>query len=181
MLTGSEILHVLLPQMKRNDETIRIINGIFSFADDLQFDEQYVFIFESDIYGVSFEMQMSVLSDLMSVVGKENVVVKPHPKTDVNKLVEYKLLMGSVPWEVYCLNNDMNKKSIVVMNSTAAFSPSMVLGDEPEIVFANDYPFFALSDFTKSCKIMQKKFIELYSNSHIYRVSRKDDFRKLCK
>lgn len=180
MLVDCEIKYEALAQMQRNDETIKKVNDIFSTEGDLQFAERYIFIFESDIYGVTFDMQMNVLLDLVKVVGKENVVIKPHPKTDISQLCEYKLLRGNVPWEVYCINNDMSKKTIVVMNSTAAFTPSMILGDTPTIVFANDYPIIVESEFTKSCIIMQKKFVEQYNNSSVFRVNKLDDFRTLC-
>lgn len=163
-------------KMNKDTNTIAAFNRIYPSVKPIQ--KEYIFIFESDIYGITTEDQLLILKDLADIVGKQNIVVKPHPKTDIKLLQDFELLDGSVPWEIYCLNSDMSGKTLAVMNSTAAFTPTMIFSDTTRLIFMNEYPIFDGCDFATSCKIIQKKFQAIHPEVLIKRVGSKEE---LCK
>ena len=167
-----------MPKIEREDWVLSIFESIYGSSKGFIFPEKYIFMFESEIYGVTTEMQISILNDLANVVGKENIVVKPHPKTDKVKLKGYKILAGVIPWEVYCLYNNMNEKTIVVMNSTAGFTPNIILGDICRLVFVNDYSYFDDSSYSDLCKKMQHCFAEKHKGIDIQRISNTSDYHE---
>lgn len=170
-----------LPKLERTQENVQKIGKLFEANDSMEIKEQYIFIFESEIYGITTQMQVSILNDLKEAVGIDNIIVKPHPKTDLKLLAGYKLLKGQIPWEAYCFNNEMDSKVVVAMNSTAAFTPKLVFGDKTQIWFVNDYSAFEGSSYSESCKMLQRRFAKNNLDVEVCRIRNLEDMVKHIK
>lgn len=150
-----------IPKIKFTENERQCLNNAFNEI-NLDIKSKYIFIFDG-ILGPAIEEQIFILNRIVDYVGKENIVAKLHPKTDSLLLKGYNTLPQNIPWELYCLNNDMNKKVVIVANTTVAFTPKFMFDQEPKIIFLNRY-YGGNSEFMKGIRKMQEDLGKLYSN-----------------
>ena len=72
------------------------------------------------------------MEELASYVGKENIMVKIHPRNPINRFAERGFKTNkdtSIPWEVLLLTGeDFDKKIYLTVASSAILNPIMVFG-----------------------------------------------------
>ena len=81
---------------------------------------------------------MALLDRVAKLVGKENVLVKIHPRNQVNRfaLAGYRTNQDtSVPWELVALNHSFAGTVFLTVGSSAATNPWCVLGIPAKAVF----------------------------------------------
>ena len=77
----------------------------------------------------------SIYNSLIQKLGYENVVVKKHPRSSDEDFTNIKNFESQgVPFELYCLNMDMDRKIIVTHSSTAAATPKILFDQEPIVI-----------------------------------------------
>ena len=97
-------------------------------------------------------------------VGKENIVVKLHPRRNVDRFSDKGIKVSKstgIPWEAFLLTNDFKDKVVLTISSSAAFSsrlyfdmniPTIMLykitGPNPGIVNVKKYIKYA-DDFCR--------------------------------
>ena len=69
------------------------------------------------------------------ILGDE-LAIKLHPRNGVNRFEDagIAIMKTDMPWELYCLNNDVSSKTLISVTSNAAISPQLFLEDPPRTV-----------------------------------------------
>lgn len=77
----------------------------------------------------------TIYSELVQSFGYENVIVKKHPRSSDKDFQNIKYFQSQgLPFELYCMNIDMNEKIIVAHSSTAVATPKILFDQEPIII-----------------------------------------------
>ena len=119
--------------------TLELLNRLFRY-DKLgdRYDFPVVFFEESyPCDGVDIG-DVALLDRVAKLVGKENVLVKTHPRNQVNRfaLAGYRTNQDpSVPWELVALNHSFAGTVFLTVGSSAATNPWCVLGIPAKAVF----------------------------------------------
>ena len=121
-----------LQPISRENDFVSIVNKIFDYDNmtDL-YDKKYIY-FEESFYADSGYMEdVELVEKIAKLVGKENVMVKIHPRNPENRFerLGYKTNKNtSIPWEVILMNNDFSDTVLItiasstILNSMALFS-----------------------------------------------------------
>ena len=114
-----------------------VINRIFGYKDELRMKET-VIVLDHPREGLS-EKQNALLEDAYNIIienyGTENVLFKLHPR-DKRPLLEGRKYYNdtSLPFEILCMNTEMEDKILVSVMSTAVITPKLMFGQEPKII-----------------------------------------------
>lgn len=125
-------------------------------------DAKYIF-FEENIEDPSID-DFSLIMKIAEKVGKDNIVVKLHPRRNVDRFSNLGIKVSKstgIPWEAFLLVNDYKDKVIITISSNVAFSsrlyfkqnlPTIMLykitGLNRNIVNVEKYPKY-IEDFDK--------------------------------
>lgn len=104
--------------------------------DDLP-DEPYIFI--EDYYFGDRHMTNDLELFLMvaDVVGKENIIVKRHPRCTVDRFTPlgFKTTENAkVPWELQLMTSDVSKKLLISVTSTAVLTPYIIFDSNVHVL-----------------------------------------------
>lgn len=116
----------------QNIECINKLNVLFDYKHCKDnYDKKYIF-FEESYYAEGEEVpDVEIIDRIAGKVGKENIMVKVHPRNPINRFKElgYKTNEDSfVPWELIVLNQDMSDKVFITIASGAAINPFLYMG-----------------------------------------------------
>lgn len=130
---GCPVYDIPVMQFKDND-VVAYINDIFGYSERVvnSFDEKYIF-FEEAMFSTDKSVvgDMQYIEDIADIVGKENLVIKLHPRSYGDRFTElgYKVSkVQGIPWEVIALNMDLHDKVLISNSSTAIISPTRLFG-----------------------------------------------------
>lgn len=117
---------------KRDIALIAQLNRLFGYEPDPgEYDTPYLFMEESfaaDSYKVE---DMELVETIANEVGKDNIVIKLHPRNPENRFVRkgYKTNKNTaVPWELVVLNTDMCGHTLISISSCSILQPYLLLG-----------------------------------------------------
>lgn len=82
--------------------------------------------------------QFRILSDVEKTTERSNIVVRVHPRDKAGVFEEKGYLEDDntgIPWEELLLYQDFSNKILVTSFSTAVFSPKIICGQEPRVIF----------------------------------------------
>lgn len=110
-----------------------IVNGVFHFDPSAQeCDRKYIFFEESFFADGSEVNDVELIGKLSKRVGKENMMVKIHPRNPMNRFeqLEYKTNQNTaIPWEVIVMNSDdLSDKVLITVASSCILNPIIVFG-----------------------------------------------------
>lgn len=101
--------------------------------------EQYIFLSQGGYQDHYFSNEVDLLNLVAQEVGKENIVVKLHPRCGIDMYSKFGYKVWGkgivVPWEVMLLEHDMSQQTFVTIFSSAAFSPQNLLGQKQRAIF----------------------------------------------
>ena len=133
---------VKIPLMDPNNtEFVNAVSTIFGVEKDkLSYPQKYIF-FSSvlDFEGGEPVGELELAKKVAELLGKENLLVKVHPRDDVKRFIEAGLTVdqnSSVPWEAIQLNYDFSKHVFITVCSGSVLSISSVIPNPPRTVFA---------------------------------------------
>lgn len=143
-------------------EFLPLINNIFGFDEQENMREKFIYFdtaLETDgLTGNDKEL----LQLVASCVGKENLLVKVHPRSSKDWYIRNGFHINTntfIPWEVYCLNGKaMSGKVLISIFSTAIFSLYMYFGMNTPVVSL--IHMFDISSFSP----YRKRLIEYLRN-----------------
>lgn len=127
---GIELIRV--PQIEKNSSIRDELNYIFDVnKDELQseYDRPYIFfgtIFKSDGDDIGEER---IFSEVSKIVGKENIVIKIHPRDTSSFYADngFKVASSSsAPWEVLQMNLDCDSKVFLTLVSGCVLAPCIL-------------------------------------------------------
>ncbi len=140
-----------LPKINAADEQIReIYTGIF--GEEKMPKEPVVFFMESFHADRVNTSNLDLLDRIATLFGKENIIVKMHPRDQENWLAPkgYKIFPASqIPWEIMLMTNDIGNKLFVSMSSTAALSAQIVFDKKTTSMFLDALRIIGTSPFLK--------------------------------
>lgn len=100
------------------------IASVFGKPDPIQ---EKVIYFEGTFFGDGYlTNEMDLFLEVAKTVGKENIVVKRHPRNAIDRFTPlgYKVLINQfIPWEVMLMNLDVTDKLLVSVASFTCLSP----------------------------------------------------------
>lgn len=113
------------------------VNLIFDYQNACDvYNKKYIFIEES-FFADGYEVNdVEVVQQIARTVGKENIMVKIHPRNPVNRFKDlgYKTNENThIPWEVIVLNQDMSDKTLLTFASTAVLNPFRLFGQNTKV------------------------------------------------
>lgn len=152
------LLHCFLEKkLGRIDERIIFLEGAFA---------------QKEIEG----MQNDVLQQLVD--SNFSIALKSHPLHMGKSISEIHELNNEIPFELYCMNQSMDKKIMISFCSTAAFTPKLMFDQEPTIIFL----YKMLPQFSGLISLFDQmimKFEKICDRSKIYKPATKEELKKI--
>lgn len=116
----------------------KICNKVFSYEENMdEYDKKYIFMEES-FYAEGCPINdLTILNRLSERVGKENIMVKIHPRNPENRFAKhgYKTNKNtSIPWEVILMNlEDISDKVLITISSSSVLNPILIFGKKVKV------------------------------------------------
>lgn len=112
------------------------INAIFQFSQmEDDYKQKYIF-FEESYYADGFDIgDIEIVEKIGKIIGKQNLLVKIHPRNAVNRFKELGYCTNSnteIPWEVISLNIDLADKILITVASGSALTSLVNLKSRPK-------------------------------------------------
>lgn len=159
---GKQYKKIQIPYLNREDKKLlNILNDVFEYHGE--YESQYkkkVIFFEEAKYadGISVN-DISVVNRIADVVGKENVLVKLHPRMIKNRFQPLGYETNSdnlIPWELLYMNHDFENTLLVSVASSSIVHPMILFKDNLHALFL----FKMVHSFLPVDLQMHQKFIE---------------------
>lgn len=121
-----------IPQIRHHEGMAKKLKTIFNINDNmLKINEKYIFfsgVF--DFEGGEPIGEFELIIRIAELVGKENLIVKLHPRDRRKKFEEKNIKIyeySSIPWEAIQLNCDFSEKIFLTVNSGSILGANMML------------------------------------------------------
>lgn len=159
-----------IPKLDKQDtELCNIIRTVFQV--DYIPKERFIFFEESYIGDQKLANDFQLFEEIVDIVGKENIVVKRHPRNKVDRFTPkgYKVMDNwQCPWEAQLLLNDVHDKIFVTISSTASVTPFLIFNEAVHAVhllnmFVGNSPLLA----DKGFKLCYDKLITMCNKEKI--------------
>lgn len=115
-----------------DQKLLSIYNCVFGFDAKADSYEQKVIFFEESYYADGYSVNdVDIVEQIASIVGKENIFIKIHPRNPKNRFAELGYATNrntSIPWEVIAMNIDLSDKILITIASVAVIVPCTMLG-----------------------------------------------------
>ncbi len=128
-----------MPKMDLSNQKFNsVINSIFDYQTMTDsYDKKYIFMEEGWFADGHDIDDVELVSSIAERVGKENIMVKIHPRNPRNRFKELGFKTNentSIPWEVILLNEDIGEDKILfTFASTAAINPIRIFGQNIKV------------------------------------------------
>lgn len=119
-----------IPPIEVDQKYKSIINTIFDYENSTdRYEEKYIYFEESFYADTKYMEDVELVNKISELVGKENILIKIHPRNPVNRFKElgYKTNNDlSIPWEVILMNNDFSDKVLITIGSQTIITPCIL-------------------------------------------------------
>ena len=155
-----------IPKIDKTDEKLKnVLNTLFDYGSSDEYDRKYIFFEESfNVDGKEMD-DLELVLKIAAKVGRENLMVKLHPRSRVDRFAEYGIKTNKavgVPWEVIIMNNNFSDKVFLTISSGSVLSP--------RILFGENVPTYMLFNCTKVKSHLVTdsfyQFLELFKNKY---------------
>lgn len=112
----------------RLDAYVEILNEFWNYKHTNMFSNKFIFLEESFFTDGRENRDLEIISDIVSVVGKKDIIVKLHPRTRENRFEKMGLTVyqkNNVPWELIALNGDLCNAVLICVGSGAILYPKL--------------------------------------------------------
>lgn len=131
----SRIPSIRIPLINQNSEISQYLNMVFCRNTEFTYDEKYIFLScIYDIEGGEPIGELELAKKIADRVGKENLLVKVHPRDNKEKYINAGLKVDEnsvVPFEVIQINNDFSDKILITTLSGSILNFNPVLKNTP--------------------------------------------------
>lgn len=115
------------PDLEKNAQLKKLLNKVFSYEESAnEYDEQIIFFENCTYQDKNNNKDEALVLEIAGVVGKENMMVKLHPRTMHNRFETHGIKTNAVqglPWEIVAMNmGDDAKKVFLTVSSGAVIS-----------------------------------------------------------
>ena len=144
-----------LPKIEENKtelvELYKKVFGTYTLPE-----QKYIFLEEAFVKDGILSTDVELVDELASIVGKDNICVKIHPRNQVNRYAfrGYQTFPSTtVPWEIVLLTNDLKDKVLVTVSSASSITAKQVLNKPMSAIQLMD-----LCSIGKAPHVKQKGF-----------------------
>lgn len=127
-----------IPKLYRDNlQYIETLNQIWNYAPSKAIGQSFVFFEESFFMNHIESNDMRIIKDIIDTVGKENVLVKLHPRSRVNRFEEYGIKTNqdsSIPWELIALNCVNPNQTLIAVSSGSLIHPQLYWGVKQNVI-----------------------------------------------
>lgn len=123
-----------LRKIDRENESFRALcNLVFGYDESVdRYDRKYIFMEESFYAEGAVLNDLEVIEQLAQRVGRENIMVKIHPRNPENRFAALGYQTNtntSIPWEVILMNlGDISDKYLITVSSSSVMNPILIFG-----------------------------------------------------
>lgn len=170
-----------IPKVKIEEEGFKkFVNQAFNFHSTEDLEYENIFLEEAFAEDGHKNNDFELIKCISEIVGKENFVVKRHPRLSANRYQNTGININKdiqIPWEVYILNSDFTKKTIFTVSSNACMTPSLVFDISCRVVYLKNILEGQVSRTykTKEFQNFIKKYILYYGQGKFYQPSSKEE------
>lgn len=144
----------------KNDKELKdICNYIFEYHKDEEHFKKYIFFEEAFATDGEYISDLELVKEIADIVGKENIVVKLHPRSFENRFEKLGISTtksGSVPWEVIQMNYDLGEHVLLTISSGSVLASALYFNEN-----VKTYMLYACLD--KKPKKISEEFIQYMS------------------
>lgn len=125
---------VEMDKIKSDDRRFKeMVNQVFQYQNnDDVYDTKYIFMEESFLAEGTPINDVVLLKEIAKKVGKQNIMVKIHPRNKVNRFEKEGFKTNhniSIPWEVIVMNiGDISDKVFITVSSASVMNPILIFG-----------------------------------------------------
>lgn len=154
-----------IKKINKIDGFDKVLSGIFSKNDNNKILENIIFLdtVREEEFNEEGKEVFNEISILLSEKYRNNMIIKYHPRDIKCSSKEKDFSNDGIPFEYYCNYNDLNNKLIISSFSTAAFTPKILYGQEPYVVFLFNIIGKGMIDNTEIDKLY-KYLMKIYNN-----------------
>ena len=122
-----------IPLINENKKKkMEVLRNIFKIKKDLlNYKQKYIFFAGiGDFEGGEAIGELELVKKIVNIVGKDNIIIKVHPRDFSNKFVNEGLLIdkfSDIPWEIIQLNYDFEDKIFLTVTSSSVLSVNLIL------------------------------------------------------
>lgn len=123
----------------KNKNILRLYNEIYDYHNYF-INQKYIYLDTARDGYITNEDVLGILKILIEYLGRENIIVKPHPRVEEKIYMQLgiEVFDRNVPWEIYCMNNQMSNKIVFCSLTSAAVMPYILFEKKYEIVSVCD-------------------------------------------
>lgn len=156
-----------IPRIDRqNDDFKKSVNTMFDYSSSTDLYDRKVIFFEEAFFTDGFQVNdVEILDQIAQAVGKDNIMVKIHPRNPVNRFAQkgYKTNKDThIPWELIVLNQDMGKKIFLTFSSAAVLNPARLFDVKTKTYclyhFFNEIPLTLAGDNWEATRSFYSSF-----------------------
>ncbi len=134
MLLDEQFEYKKIFPLNRDDANLKnIINSVFGYdGSNEEYKEKYIFFEESFFCEKKKINDLELVLKIADIVGRENLLVKLHPRSKVDRFKEYGISTNKtigIPWEVIQLNNDFSDKVFLTISSGSVLASKLYFND----------------------------------------------------
>lgn len=123
-----------IPRLDRKNKTfLQMINTIFGYRPDQDvYPQKYIFFATSSDVDKKFVGETELVKQIADLVGKENLLVKMHPRDSRDVYEKYGISVSrnsAIPWELIQLNHDFSNHVFLTTSSGSVLNASVMLED----------------------------------------------------
>lgn len=143
--------------LDKSDEKLKsIYNNIFNYTKD-KIKQKYIFFEESFFCDGGKDVNdLELILKIAETVGKENLLVKLHPRNKINRFAEYGIATNKtigIPWELIQMNDDFSDKVLLTISSGSVLASKLYFNDN-----IKTYLLFNCTD--KMSNMVTEKYFE---------------------
>lgn len=158
-----KVTQIKKPALNKDRKLIDELNYIFEYSNEFNYQQQVIF-FEDCIYqdtGDSRDFQ--VIKELANHVGKENIIVKLHPRTKNNRFISDGFSTEEkqgIPWEIVAMNMKEDDNHVfLTFTSSSVVTQSLLFNKH----YSSMMLFKCLPEFAHNVNNDVLSFLEEYA------------------
>ncbi len=151
---------------RKDEYCLELINKIFDYncLED-KYNQKYIFFEESFFCDGKDIDDLTLILKIADIVGKENILVKLHPRNKVDRFSKYGIVTNKtigIPWEVIQMNNNFSDKVFLTISSGSVLASRLYFGDTIKTFLlyncTNNMSDMVTEKYLKYLKKVEEKF-----------------------
>ena len=156
---------IKIPKILVNDKKLKeILTSIYENESKREYKEKYIYLpCVYDFEGGEAIGELELAVELANAVGKENLLVKVHPRDDVSRYISAGLTVdknSSIPWEVIQINNDFEDKVLLSTLSTSLLTTALLFENSPSCYYLYSKCNLDKNDLAKYYKNILENYLK---------------------